>query len=131
MTQILSPLIAQVFVGLTIANVAFQRFGAVFKKKKSEDKAEEVLHHERQNDDSHYDSEDLGESGGEFDLVEDLGFGKPKPIQRRTSSQMVEEDEMAYLEDDNKGWKDRNQVQKIPQENTQRGKKKAFGGRKA
>mmetsp|Transcript_26876 Transcript_26876/g.40358 ORF Transcript_26876/g.40358 Transcript_26876/m.40358 type:complete len:83 (+) Transcript_26876:1104-1352(+) len=43
---------------------------------------------------------------------------------------MMEEDEMAYLEDDNEGWKTRNQVQKTPQENTQRGKKRAFWGGK-
>mmetsp|Transcript_26875 Transcript_26875/g.40353 ORF Transcript_26875/g.40353 Transcript_26875/m.40353 type:complete len:88 (+) Transcript_26875:844-1107(+) len=63
MTLIQSPLTVQVFAGLTIANVAFHRFGGVFKKKKSEDKAEEVLHHERQNDDSYYCSEDVGDRG--------------------------------------------------------------------
>jgi hypothetical protein len=93
-----SPLSVQLFAGLTVANIAFMRFGSFFKKNKVEEKENESLH---EREDQHYDSEDVDGSEEESDLVEDLGFGRTIPVQRKRNIQLMDDDEDKTPEDPN------------------------------
>ncbi len=72
-----SPFAIQLFAGFTIVNIAYQRFLVSKKKGKGENKFNQILSGQ-----SHlYDSDD---SDDETDMVEDIGFGRPRPIQKRS-----------------------------------------------
>lgn len=78
---------------------SFKNLGELSKGRKKEETSDPTLSNQQEDHTLMYDIEDFDLSDEETDLVEDFGFGRPRPVQKKRNRQVVEEEVVEQEED--------------------------------